>query len=87
MQEKQESSASPAFSDWMHWNMCQGQEMAYANTCQDTCPPAGVTPKARHNEGSNVAFADGHAKWMQATAILGMINLGANNTLWLPLAP
>jgi len=35
----------------------------------------------RHNEGSNVAFLDGHAKWMKVSDIT---NFTGNPTLWLP---
>jgi prepilin-type N-terminal cleavage/methylation domain-containing protein/prepilin-type processing-associated H-X9-DG protein len=76
-----------AFADGYHWNMGTGWTMAYANCCQQPSCLPGYLYKARHNEGSNVAFADGHAKWMAASSIVGMINTGANNTLWLPAAP
>ena len=32
----------------------------------------------RHNEGSNVAFVDGHAKWMMRTNVLGNTKLWSN---------
>ena len=40
----------------------------YANTCCDTTRPA---DGSRHNGGENLAFVDGHVKWMQSEAIKG----------------
>jgi len=75
------------YADCMHWNMCQGWEMAYANTCCASGAAAG-TAKTRHNEGSNVAFADGHSKWLSTGTIMGFINTPiATNALWNPQAP
>ncbi len=37
-----------------------------------------VYTKYRHNEGTNLTFADGHAKWMSMTAVLGT----PDNQLW-----
>ena len=34
-------------------------------------------PEYRHNEGANVALADGHAKWYQQTALIG-----SNRYMW-----
>ncbi len=31
--------------------------------------PSNIHPKGRHNEGSNVAFVDGHVKWMRQDKI------------------
>jgi prepilin-type processing-associated H-X9-DG protein len=38
-----------------------------------TCPAAtfaGDCPSGRHFGGSNIAFADGHAKWIKASTML-----------------
>jgi prepilin-type N-terminal cleavage/methylation domain-containing protein/prepilin-type processing-associated H-X9-DG protein len=46
--------------------------IAYANTCAAGCTASKRTPdNTRHNGGSNLGFADGHVKWMQAQAIVG----------------
>ncbi|MEN6641417.1 MAG: DUF1559 domain-containing protein [Armatimonadia bacterium] len=41
-----------------------------------TCTDAPTALTYRHNEGTNVAFVDGHAKWMMGT------NVYMNNKLW-----
>ncbi len=38
-----------------------------------TCLSAMGTGRTRHNDGANVAFCDGHVKWMQGSAIDGAI--------------
>ena len=46
--------------------------IAYANICAAGCTAAKRIPEnTRHNGGSNLGFADGHVKWMQAQAIVG----------------
>lgn len=37
------------------------------------CLSAMGTGLKRHNDGANVAFCDGHVKWMQGSAISGAI--------------
>jgi prepilin-type N-terminal cleavage/methylation domain-containing protein/prepilin-type processing-associated H-X9-DG protein len=40
--------------------------VAFANTCYAACDPNLAHPNyARHNEGSNIALVDGHAKWFR----------------------
>jgi prepilin-type processing-associated H-X9-DG protein len=61
---------------------CTNQNMrrtSLANACSWGCPPAGQTPGdnyARHNNGSNICFADGHAKFSNWQAI------EQNSQLW-----
>ncbi|MCE5239251.1 DUF1559 domain-containing protein [bacterium] len=40
------------------------------------CTDTNTVLTFRHNEGANVAFCDGHGKWMMRTNVLG------NNRLW-----
>jgi len=47
-----------------------GDAIPYANTCCDTTRPTTGNP-SRHNGGENLAFVDGHVKWMQSEAIKG----------------
>lgn len=76
-----------AFSDCYHWGMRNGWTMAYASCCQNPTCLATYLYKARHNEGSNVAFADGHAKWMAASTLVGQTQATwANNFIWNPAA-
>ena len=69
-----------SFSDASHWysNGCGGRSAAWANV---TKRPSGngcnannsgnwVEACTRHNNGSNVTFADGHAAWMGARNIM-----------------
>ena len=45
--------------------------VAYSNVCAAGCTASARIPEnTRHNGGSNLAFADGHVKWMQAQAIV-----------------
>jgi prepilin-type N-terminal cleavage/methylation domain-containing protein/prepilin-type processing-associated H-X9-DG protein len=54
-------------------------------------PDNGVPPAARHNEGANICFADGHAKWLRKEKI-GVygdtadvdISLAPDPALWSP---
>jgi prepilin-type N-terminal cleavage/methylation domain-containing protein/prepilin-type processing-associated H-X9-DG protein len=44
--------------------------LAYANECAVQCNPTRMLDQnTRHTGGSNLAFADGHVKWMRAQAI------------------
>ena len=38
----------------------------------------------RHNDGANVAFFDGHSKWMNRATLEGDIGTGANAQYWWP---
>jgi len=64
-----------AMGDSWHWAAHQagGITHAFASVCY-ACVPANKDVKyARHNQGSNAAFCDGHAKWMSAMDINGKI--------------
>lgn len=74
-----------AIGDAGHWagDLYDGWLYAYAPRSgwlgnPGTNPALQIESNARHNGGSNLGFADGHAKWMSAGAIagdrLGMIN-------------
>jgi prepilin-type N-terminal cleavage/methylation domain-containing protein/prepilin-type processing-associated H-X9-DG protein len=72
--------------DCAHWSLRQNWSMAYANMCGASCNPLNANP-TRHNGGSNIAFADGHAKWGQAQSLLGeMTTAWANNRIFNPAA-
>ena len=45
-----------------------GDAIPYANTCCDTTPPTSDSA-SRHMSGENMAFMDGHVKWMASAAI------------------
>ena len=45
-----------------------------------TCADTNTVLTFRHNEGSNIAFVDGHAKWMMRTNVLGNTKLWSNLT-------
>ena len=50
--------------------------VAYANVCAAHCnPDRQVDKNTRHNGGSNIAFIDGHVKWLSAGAIMRSENL------------
>ena len=69
-----------AFSDASHWNAngCGGRSAAWANVtkrpsgngCNANNSSNWVEACTRHNNGSNVAFVDGHAAWMGARNIM-----------------
>ncbi|MCX7598892.1 MAG: DUF1559 domain-containing protein [Armatimonadetes bacterium] len=45
--------------------------VAYANVCAAECNPGRqIDGNTRHNGGSNIAFVDGHVKWLSAGAIM-----------------
>ncbi len=45
--------------------------VAYAETCGHWCHPERRLPRnTRHNEGSNICFADGHVKWLNHRMII-----------------
>ncbi len=56
-------------ADSISWISCAFM-VAWANGCAAMCDPTVRVPaNTRHNEGSNILFCDGHAKWHGATAI------------------
>jgi len=68
-----------ALGDASHWfgNGCGGRSFAWAsvnrrpagNPCNASQTVNWVDDCTRHNGGSNIAFADGHAKWLAAQSI------------------
>lgn len=49
----------PVHVCWIPW------QIVYPNACQGGCNTAVLNPaNTRHNEGSNIGFVDGHAKWL-----------------------
>ncbi len=75
------------FSDGRHWNIpsCYPGNVAYPSIGAGYSP-CGAAAQAnwtdahtRHNGGSNLGFADGHAKWMNSTAIIGAATALATN--------
>lgn len=46
-----------------------GTPLCGNNCCNGNIRDNGWKPGARHNEGSNIAFVDGHVKWMKWDAI------------------
>ncbi|MEN6544619.1 MAG: DUF1559 domain-containing protein [Armatimonadia bacterium] len=77
----QSPAALVMVGDAAHWHGsgCGGMAFAFAaQENRDTTVPCNASQpnnqtdkQARHNGGSNLGFADGHAKWMQCTAIKG----------------
>jgi len=65
-------------SDTRHWAIpaCWPQNVAYPNQpayvqCGASSNPGNMNENAtRHNGGSNIGFADGHAKWMKSQEII-----------------
>ncbi len=53
-------------ADAANWQAC-GADVAYANVCHSCDAPNQVPANTRHNEGSNIGFCDGHAKWLAAS--------------------
>ena len=62
-----------AIGDAYHWAMQQGGGVthAFASVCNGCVATNKDVKYARHNQGSNAAFADGHAKWSSAMDING----------------
>jgi len=56
--------------------------LVYCRACWPTGPNATDTtnrvPLDRHNEGCNVGFLDGHAKWMKSTQLLNVPAAGTS---------
>jgi len=50
--------------------------LVYCRVCYPNGPrasdPTNRVPLTRHNEGANVGFCDGHAKWRKASELLGL---------------
>jgi len=74
----QEPARVIAIGDSVHWvgQLYNGYCYAYAAPSGwpgnfETNPAIRLEIHTRHNFGSVLAFADGHAKWMQTTAIEG----------------
>ena len=73
--------------DASNMDICwQTYRMAFAGVCGWE-PPGGCTNTAAwgspnntvHNGGENLAFADGHSKWMNGSAILAAAGAGPSN--------
>jgi len=72
-----------AFGDSSHWygNLCNGLSFAWSrvdkrpagNPCAASQSANWVDSCTRHNGGSNLGYADGHAKWLAAQAIQSMM--------------
>ncbi len=72
-----------AFGDASHWHGsgCGGLSFAWAsvdkrpsgNPCNASQTVNQIDQCTRHNGGSNLGYADGHAKWNAATAIAGAL--------------
>jgi prepilin-type processing-associated H-X9-DG protein len=81
--------------DSVTWDICWGRfdAFAYASLCgwQLTTAPCGSPSaeweqddNARHNGGSNIVYAEGHAKWLNARTILQNCNSGWCGTPAIP---
>jgi prepilin-type processing-associated H-X9-DG protein len=79
-----------ALGDSSHWYGSQGNGAAWAwpnaalvtpSMCGSCTVTSQIDKCTRHNGGSNLAFCDGHAKWMASTAIFGGCNAAAPNLL------
>jgi len=72
-----------ALGDASHWHGdgCGGRSFAWArvdlrpsgSACNASQPTNWVESCTRHAAGSNLGFADGHAKWMQAASASGQM--------------
>ena len=70
-------------ADAIHWDATYGR-VAYANICGAQCnTDRCLDSNCRHNSGEDIAFADGHVKWMNGSAIWGA-GLVAGNNLFTP---
>jgi prepilin-type N-terminal cleavage/methylation domain-containing protein/prepilin-type processing-associated H-X9-DG protein len=80
----QTPAALVVVGDSTHWfgNQGGGGSFAMPNMGVNGVPCCGYATNppngTRHNGGSNLAFADGHAKWMPGSAILGAIAVSPN---------
>jgi prepilin-type N-terminal cleavage/methylation domain-containing protein/prepilin-type processing-associated H-X9-DG protein len=64
-----------------HWQICFP---LYGNWNGGSCTGNACTRRlhVRHNEGANVAFCDGHAKWTRGDEYTTPIAEGAANCMW-----
>lgn len=63
-------SCHPMGGDWrMAWPKAPQLLPGAGNPCTVTTTASAQEPSTVHNGGSNVAMADGHAKWMKSTSI------------------
>jgi len=59
----------PLYADSSFWLGCCWT-IAWANVCEAMCDETVRLPSnTRHNEGSNIAFCDGHSKWLSAKTV------------------
>ncbi len=82
MAEVRSPAGCIATGDSLHWmgDLYSGANFAYAKKTSGWVNLAlavnQTLDNTRHNDGSNLTFADGHTKWMHATAIMaGMTGL------------
>jgi prepilin-type N-terminal cleavage/methylation domain-containing protein/prepilin-type processing-associated H-X9-DG protein len=58
------------FYDGSSWLACCLKCAIWANACKPVCDPSvRLRKNTRHTEGSNLVFADGHAKWVHYKVI------------------
>jgi len=56
-------------ADAANWQACWAT-VGWANACKGQCDPTVRLPgNTRHNEGSNIGFCDGHAKWLSTGTV------------------
>ncbi|MBC7328947.1 prepilin-type N-terminal cleavage/methylation domain-containing protein [bacterium] len=69
MSEIQAPAEIIAFADSPTNATCGGNRIPFSNVCAAGCNPdpnhRTVSKHTRHTEGSNIVFADGHAKWLK----------------------
>ncbi|MEN6644929.1 MAG: DUF1559 domain-containing protein [Armatimonadia bacterium] len=70
------------FQDMQNWFVISGADQ------QATCFSSMGTGLTRHNDGANVAFCDGHAKWLSGSTIKGNVpTTGWSEFLGLTIVP
>jgi len=63
------SAEIPLYADSSQWLACSWF-IAWSRVCAAMCDPTVRTDgNTRHNSGSNIAFVDGHAKWLSASTV------------------
>jgi len=76
-----------ALGDSLHWagDLYNGANFAYAKSSSGwvnlSLAAERTLDRTRHNEGSNLAYADGHVKWGHATAIYAETSKPVPNAL------